>query len=99
MAEVLDKPGIVLSEAELEEITNGLTQPAAQLRQLHRQGFVKACRPRGGRVVLYRTHYEAVTADRGPPDRQAQNAATGPNVVGLEQWSKGRKRGTQTQGR
>lgn len=91
---------LTLTPAELEELTNGLKQPAAQLKELHRQGFVKACRPRMGRVVLYRAHYEAVLAGREPaPGAPVQNAPTGPNVVGLEQWTSRRKHGTQTQRR
>lgn len=90
---------LTLTPAELEEITDGLKQPAAQLKSLHRQGFTKACRPRMGRVVLYRAHYEAVLAGREASSGPAQNAPTGPNVVGLQQWTKGRKHGTQTQRR
>lgn len=94
-----ERPGLTLSPAELEELTNDLKQPAAQLKELHRQGFVKACRPRMGRVVLYRAHYEAVLAGREPVAGAVQNAPTGPNVVGLEQWTSRRKHGTQAQRR
>ena len=89
---------LILSPDELVQITNGLTQAAAQLKELHRQGFVKACRPRMGGVVLYRVHYEAVATAR-ESDERAQNTRPGPNVVGLERWASKRKQhGTQTQG-
>ena len=94
-----DRPNLTLDAAKLEELTNNLKQPAAQLKELHRQGFVKACRPRMGRVVLYRAHYEAVLAGREPAAGAVQNAPTGPNVVGLQQWTSKRKHGTQTQRR
>jgi hypothetical protein len=37
---------------------------AAQLRELHRQGFARARRDRLGRVILERAHYDAVAAQR-----------------------------------
>ena len=55
-----DSDDIVLSEAELQRVT-GYKQPAAQLTELHRQGFSRARRDRLGRVTLERSHYDAVT--------------------------------------
>jgi hypothetical protein len=97
---MLNAADILLSPEEIAAITNGLTQPAAQLRELHKQGFTRACRPRGGPVVLYRAHFEAVAAHRDATvAAQEQNARSGPNIVGLDQWAKKRKHGTQAQGR
>jgi hypothetical protein len=85
---------LTLSDAELQELTNGLTQPAAQLRELHKQGFTRACRPRGGPVVLYRAHFEAVEAARQPaaptPTKQAQ-AVTPPAAIPWEETPLGRR--------
>lgn len=56
---------LTLSREELREVTGGLTQPAAQLRDLHRQGFYRARRSHvTGQVVLERGHYDAVIAGR-----------------------------------
>jgi hypothetical protein len=93
--------GIALTPSELQALTNGLTQPAAQLKALHGMGFVRAHRPRGGAVVLTRAHYLAVEEGRAnTAGEQAQNETAGPNIVGLQQWAAGRaKRGQKAQGR
>jgi len=94
---------LTLSDAELVEITGGLTQPAAQLRALHKLGFVRASRPRGGPVVLTRIHYEAIEASKPADAAPEQNATQeGPSVVvGLQAWAASRKgrNGQKTQGR
>lgn len=60
---------LTLSDAELVEITGGLVQPAAQLRELQRQGYFRARRSRiTGKVVLERGHYEAVLAGNAAPE-------------------------------
>lgn len=59
---------LVLSEQEIIALCEGLTQPAAQLRELHRQGFYRARRGRvTGRIVLERAHYDAVATSRPQP--------------------------------
>lgn len=70
-AEVAERPRLTLTAAEIVEITGGLTQPAAQLRELLRQGYVRAHRPRGGAVVLPRAHFEAVKAQRARESHEA----------------------------
>jgi hypothetical protein len=55
---------LTFSPDELVEITGGLRQPAAQLRELHRQGFHRARRGSVGQVILERAHYEAVCSGR-----------------------------------
>ncbi|MFG6441102.1 DUF4224 domain-containing protein [Roseateles sp. LKC17W] len=57
---------IALSDEQLVRIT-GYRQPAAQLRELLRQGFHRARRNPAGRVILERPHYEAVCAGREAP--------------------------------
>ncbi len=55
---------------ELVEIT-GCVQAAAQLRELHRQGFWRARRlAMSGKVVLERAHYEAVCAGQTVPGKR-----------------------------
>lgn len=55
-------PGILLSDAELIELTD-YRQAAKQVEELRRQGFWRARRsPATGRVILERVHYEAVCA-------------------------------------
>lgn len=50
---------LIFTREEIEELT-GYTQPAAQLRELHKRGFVRAYRNRLGQVTLERAHYDAV---------------------------------------
>ncbi|MCW1959778.1 MAG: DUF4224 domain-containing protein [Mycobacterium sp.] len=58
---------LILSPQELERIT-GYRRPAAQLAELHRQGFYRARRLRTtGAVVLERDHYHAVCAGQAAP--------------------------------
>ena len=54
---------LTLTDDQLHELT-GYRQPAAQLRELHRQGFHRARRNPAGHVVLERAHYDAVCAGR-----------------------------------
>lgn len=54
---------LILSAEEIQTVTR-YRQPAAQLRELHRQGFWRARRSRAtGEVILERAHYEAVCTD------------------------------------
>lgn len=56
---------LTLSPDELRELTGGLSQPAAQLRELRAQGYFRARRSKvTGQVVLERAHVEAVNAGR-----------------------------------
>lgn len=56
---------LILSPEEIQAVTR-YKQPAAQLRELHRQGFWRARRSKAdGKVVLERAHYEAICAE-GP---------------------------------
>lgn len=69
-----------LSDDELLEICKPLTQPAAMIRYLKREGFHVKRRPNGWPLVS-RAHYEAVmmgTAVDATPDK-----AAGPNVQAL----------------
>ncbi len=64
---------LTLTPDELQALT-GYKQPAAQLAELHRQGYWRARRaPITGRVIVERAHYEAVAqgADLQPADRRA----------------------------
>lgn len=64
---------LLLTPDELQALT-GYKQPAAQLAELHRQGYWRARRaPITGRVILERAHYEAVAqgTDQQPADRRA----------------------------
>lgn len=59
---------ITLTPDELYALT-GYHQPAKQLAELHRQGFVRARRSAvAGAVILERTHYDAVC--RGETERK-----------------------------
>ena len=52
--------GMILDDDELREVTGGYTRQADQLRVLHQRGFFRAAILRG-RLVLERSHYDAVT--------------------------------------
>lgn len=56
---VLLAPPIVLSEAELVDLT-GFKRRTLQLAELHRQGFYRARLGPAGQLILERAHYEAV---------------------------------------
>ncbi len=62
---------LILTPEEIRELT-GYTQPAKQLAELHRRGFVRAYRNRLGQVTLERAHYDAVA--------RGQQAAPKPRV-------------------
>lgn len=64
---------IILSDAELEAIT-GYEQATKQLNILHDRGFVRAWINRDGKVVLERSHYEAVTRGEFGPRPAAPGA-------------------------
>lgn len=52
---------LLLSADEIQMLT-GYRQPAAQLAELHQQGFFRARRLVTGAVALERAHYDAVCA-------------------------------------
>ena len=58
---------VILTADELVALTT-YTQPARQLRELHRQGFSRARIGRTGAVILERAHYEAVAAGKIAPE-------------------------------
>jgi hypothetical protein len=62
---------LTLTPDELRELT-GYRQPAAQLAELHRQGFYRARRNVLGAVVLERAHYDAVAAGRQHQESEPQ---------------------------
>lgn len=64
---------LLLTDAELHALT-GYRQSAAQLAELHRQGFARARRDRLGRVVLERAHYLAVCGGSCDPRTPALRA-------------------------
>ncbi|MES2994164.1 MAG: hypothetical protein V4844_22270 [Pseudomonadota bacterium] len=78
------------TDAQVDEMCEGLTQPAAMIRYLRSLGL-RVDRKPNGRPLAWRPAVAAAT--------QAQNAPSGPNVVGLQQWASRRKHGTQSQGR
>ena len=87
-----------LTDAEIADICEPLVMPSAQRRYLASLGLVVKAKP-NGRALVARAELERVLVGRRP-DQPAQNAATSPNVVGLDQWAKQRKSsGQKSQGR
>lgn len=81
------------TDAEVDDMCAGLTQPAAMVRYLRRLGL-KVDRKPNGRPLAWRP---------GAASDQAQNAQpAGLNVTALQDWAASRKggsRGAKAQGR
>lgn len=70
---------LLLSEAEIERLSGGLTQPRRQLHELHERGFWRARLVRG-QVILEREHYRAVCAGALPPGEPARDNPRTPQL-------------------
>jgi len=79
--------GAYFSDAEVDELCDGLTQYAAMVRYLRRLGL-RVDRKPNGRPLAWRP-------SEGPGQEQNQpapaNAAPGLNIVGLQAWASSRK--------
>lgn len=54
---------VILTAAEVRDLSGGYSQPAAQLRALHKLGYWRAHRSTvTGAVIVERAHYLAVAA-------------------------------------
>lgn len=73
-------PGVDLSDAEIDEICDGLTQSAAKVRFLKALGLIVARKP-NGRPLVSRRHFEDV---RG----HGQQASAKSNPTTEPRWSK-----------
>lgn len=71
-----------LSDAELLHICNPLTQPAAMIRYLKREGFHVKRRPDGW-PLLSRANYDAVMMGQAQPAAATDTPQAGPNVQAL----------------
>lgn len=66
---------LILTPAELEALT-GYRQPSPQIAELKRQGFWRARRAVTGRVIVERSHYEAVCrGEQGQPAPKVRQPA------------------------
>ena len=63
---------ITLSEDEIVALT-AYKNATKQLNVLHARGFTRAYIGRGGRVILERSHYEAVTRGELQAPRKSAN--------------------------
>lgn len=84
---------LYLSDEEIADICRPLKMPAAQRRHLARLGLLVKSKPNGQPLVA-RAEFERVMTGAtaaAARDDKANEAATTPNVVGLEQWARGRK--------
>lgn len=74
-------PSLTLNDDELREVTGGYVRPSDQLRFLLARGFFRATIHRG-RVLLERSHYDAVTraqlgqAQQARPMRKSERLKT-----------------------
>ncbi len=86
-----------LTEDELADICQPLTNGAAQVRYLERLGLKVARKP-NGRPLVARGEFDRVMIGRQP--EQAQNGGPSqPNRAALMKVIQGGKRGAQAQGR
>lgn len=80
-ASILDKPtlghgedrmhvseSLLLTRSEIEALTC-YKRPCDQLRELHRQGFMRARKALTGGVILERAHYDSVCRGLQPAER------------------------------
>lgn len=64
---------LILSTADIEAMT-GYVNATKQLQVLKNRGFHRAFINRAGRVVLERSHYEAVTRGEAPSSKPTKAA-------------------------
>lgn len=85
--------GLYLSDAEVDGMTEGLTQDAAKIRFLRRLGL-RVDRKPNGRPLVWRPTSPEPAEGQNQPDAASV-------VVGLQAWAAGRKQrnGQKTQGR
>ncbi|WP_454703412.1 DUF4224 domain-containing protein [Achromobacter pestifer] len=87
-----------LSDAEINEICEPLTQPHAQIRYLRTLGVPVSRKP-GGRPLVGRAAFDRVMAGAAPEaanEAHAPNASAQPDHAALQQlFTKQRKHGTQ----
>lgn len=87
-----DRP--YFTDAEVDEMCDGLVQDAAKIRHLRRLGL-RVDRKPNGKALAWRPAVQTPAAAQNEPPQ-------GMNVVGLEAWAAGRKErtsGKSTQGR
>lgn len=89
-----------LTDAEVNDLCDGLVAPAAQIRFLRRMGLLVERKP-SGRPLLMRSELERVLGAGRMATNVAQNgpAAAQPNRAALLELIQGGKRGAQAQGR
>jgi hypothetical protein len=87
-----------LTDAEVAEMCAPLKMGAAQCRYLARLGLLVKKKP-SGRPLVARSEVERVFGSDRLSTRAQNQPSTCPNVVGLQQWVKGKRHGPQTQGR
>jgi Domain of unknown function (DUF4224) len=75
-----DPASLLLTPMELQSLT-GYRRPSAQLRELRRQGFVRARRSPNGRVILERAHYDAVCRGQHSEDHATARPRVRPAPV------------------
>lgn len=82
--------GDFYTDAEVEQLCDGLVQDAAKIRYLRDVLKLRVNRKPNGRPLAWRPE---------PVAAEAQNDAAAPNVTALQAWAKQRgQRGQKTQG-
>ncbi len=90
----MDHPRPYFTDAELDEMCEGLTQDAARIRYLRGLGL-RVDRKPNGKPLAWRP------TDKPAPAPEAQNDDAAPNIVALQAWSNRKRgqRGQKAQGR
>ena len=93
--------GLWLTEAEIDELCDPLTQPSAQVRFLRASGLTVTVKP-NKRPAVVRSHAESVLSGQRPtpPSFQVGKPESGanprPNIEGFMKLIQGGRRGKKT---
>jgi len=90
-----DPPPPYLTDEEIAEICKPLQLAHARTRHLKRLGLVVKSKADGSPLVGRAEFVRVMMGGQVPSTTSAVDApaaATGPNIIGLEQWAAGRKR-------
>lgn len=84
-----------LTDSEINQICEPLTNGAAQIRFFAKLGMVAKPKP-SGRPLVARAEFERVMTGAKTEQAAASNGLATPNIVGLQNLFQRRKHGTRT---
>lgn len=90
---------LFLSDAQVDALCDGLTQPGAKVRYLSKQLKLRVFAKPNGRPLVAVSEFERVLGTGALAQLTASNDSSGPNVTGMAQFLEGRKHGAKAKGR